>query len=606
MQSALIEGLLCSDVPFFFLVCGCLFLLSVILALLTTIMPRERLARDVEALTPENPLAFISPDIAKFRHSFQIKLPRCAVVMPIKGVHDQSYDNWRSQITSMYGGPLDFYFCIESADDPAHPHILRLIRENPEFRIHLMIAGVSWHCSQKIHNQMHGFERAMRSCEYVIVLDDDIKLHPGTIRAWVEELESDANCLAASGYAFEYVRKGETSVVPHFAMLWRMMASNGFNHPKDRPANVWGGAMMFRSEELRRNIYGLTDAWRDGGYSEDFITLTLARYHRRSLAVPKTALFPNELGSVQFDRFWNFMCRQIFVLTQTYASTSQRIISLGAAFFNASCHLFIFLGCTLSLLLTAYVAACLASRALGGDDGAAAAASPVSSRGSSSRAAAAAQAQAQAQAQAGPLASLGLGETCASGGAVASALAFWPLLLGFGLTAKRVLTSFTMLCNVLSPHGYGNEPIDASHVSVPRICLAYMLYAPLIPAAVQSHAHARTHAPRAHTPCRRPFALPPPPPPPHSLPPPPPPRSPPSALRALWQTITTLFSSHIVWAGVDFHITNGRVSAMFRKDGKGDKPVGEWYTVPAEKSLEKAMKELAQFRLENDGLLSGR
>ena len=54
------------------------------------------------------------------------------------------------------------------------------------------VAGVSWHCSQKIHNQMHGFERAMRTCEYVIVLDDDIKLHPGTIRCWVEELESDA------------------------------------------------------------------------------------------------------------------------------------------------------------------------------------------------------------------------------------------------------------------------------------------------------------------------------------------------------------------------------------------------------------------------------
>ena len=44
---------------------------------------------------------------------------------------------------------------------------------------------------------------------------------------------------------------------------------------------------------------------------------------------------------------------------------------------------------------------------------------------------------------------------------------------------------------------------------------------------------------------------------------------------------------------------------MFRKDGKGDKPVGEWYTVPAEQSLEKSMKELAQFRLENDGLLGG-
>ena len=48
-------------------------------------------------------------------------------------------------------------------------------------------------------------------------------------------------------------------------MLWRCVASNGFAHPQDRPANVWGGAMMFRASELRRNIYGLTDAWRDGG-----------------------------------------------------------------------------------------------------------------------------------------------------------------------------------------------------------------------------------------------------------------------------------------------------------------------------------------------------
>ena len=43
------------------------------------------------------PLAFIAPDIEKFRHSFQIKLPRCGVVMPVKGVHDQSYANWRAQ-----------------------------------------------------------------------------------------------------------------------------------------------------------------------------------------------------------------------------------------------------------------------------------------------------------------------------------------------------------------------------------------------------------------------------------------------------------------------------------------------------------------------------
>ena len=55
--------------------------------------------------------------------------------------------------------------------------------------------------------------------------------------------------------------------------------------------------------------------------------------------------------------------------------------------------------------------------------------------------------------------------------------------------------------------------------------------------------------------------------------------------------------------GVDFIINNGRVSAMRRKDGKGGKPVGEWYTVPREVSLEKTLKELAQFRMAQEGLL---
>ena len=76
----------------------------------------------------------------------QRALPSCGVVMPVKGVHDQSYANWRAQITSMYGGALEFFFCVESEDDPAYPHVERLMSENPAIRIHLLVAGVCWHC----------------------------------------------------------------------------------------------------------------------------------------------------------------------------------------------------------------------------------------------------------------------------------------------------------------------------------------------------------------------------------------------------------------------------------------------------------------------------
>ena len=42
---------------------------------------------------------------------------------------------------------------------------------------------------------------------------------------------------------------------------------------------------------------------------------------------------------------------------------------------------------------------------------------------------------------------------------------------------------------------------------------------------------------------------------------------------------------------------------MDRMDGKGSAPAGEWYTVPREVSLERTLKELAQFRMQQEGLV---
>jgi len=506
------ETVFCGDVVSALILLGTVWIITMSISLIVIAVPRNKFARQVEQLESVNPLAFIAPDLDKFRHSFQIKLPKCGVVMPVKGVHDQSYDNWRAQITSMYGGALEFFFCVESANDPAYPHVQRLIQENPEFRIQLLVAGVSWHCSQKIHNQLHGFERAMRSCEYVIVIDDDIKLHPGTIRAWVEEMESDARVLAASGYAFEYIAPGEYGWPSFFAMLWRLNASAGFNSPSDdRPPNCWGGAMMFRASELRANVYGLMDAWRDGGYSEDFITLSMARYHGRTLAVPKAAMFPNQVGGVKFDRFWNFLCRQIYVLTQTYATDAQRTIAFPCYAMNASAHACIFVGGVCAVVVTLY--ALIASFIL----------------------------------EHPPMASAGFGGSGSQCDLAAGlSVLYWMALLLFGFAATFTMRCFADLCNVLSPHGFGGEPIDVSHIGPLRIAAAYFMFAPLIPAA----------------------------------------------------TLATLWKSSIVWSGVRFHVSGGRVSAMYRRDAKG-----EWYSVPATESMETSFRELGKFQLSQDGVL---
>lgn len=102
------------------------------------------------------------------------------------------------------------------------------------------------------------------------------------------------------------------------------------------------------------------------------------------------------------------------------------------------------------------------------------------------------------------------------------------------------------LCNTLSPHGYSNEPIDVSHITMRSLVASYLLYAPLIPLA----------------------------------------------------SVATLTSNSVIWSGVRYTVTGGRISSVHRKDANGN-----WYTQPREVSLEKSLKETAQRRLQLDGLV---
>ena len=98
-----------------------------------------------------NPFAFLYEDINDLEHSVQSKLPRVSVVMPLKGFGEHNLENWRSQvtlnflkipdsvitlkslfdiqITSLYGGSLEFLFVVESVEDPAYDAITLLISE---------------------------------------------------------------------------------------------------------------------------------------------------------------------------------------------------------------------------------------------------------------------------------------------------------------------------------------------------------------------------------------------------------------------------------------------------------------------------------------------
>ena len=73
----------------------------------------------------------------------------------------------------------------------------------------LVAAGPSRRCSQKIHNQLAGAAAASPAARFVLFLDDDVRLHPGTVGLLVAALQrAQPGALLATGYPLDLPPSG--------------------------------------------------------------------------------------------------------------------------------------------------------------------------------------------------------------------------------------------------------------------------------------------------------------------------------------------------------------------------------------------------------------
>ncbi|XP_058115365.1 uncharacterized protein LOC131258221 isoform X2 [Magnolia sinica] len=146
----------CSSFAIFIQIQGCVICLTLALGWCCAAYVRSRVIRRIKNnIKCGNSFGFLCQDINDLEHSAQMKLPRVSVVMPLKGFGEHNLQNWRSQITSLYGGPLEFLFVVESTEDPAYHAVSLLIKEYEDsVDAKILIAGLSTTCSQKIHNQL--------------------------------------------------------------------------------------------------------------------------------------------------------------------------------------------------------------------------------------------------------------------------------------------------------------------------------------------------------------------------------------------------------------------------------------------------------------------
>uniref|UniRef100_A0A453G348 ceramide glucosyltransferase n=1 Tax=Aegilops tauschii subsp. strangulata TaxID=200361 RepID=A0A453G348_AEGTS len=328
----------CSSVAVFFQIQGCCICLLLAFGWAVASLVRKKEIRKMRRkMASGHSFAFLCDDVDELEHSVQQKLPMVSVVMPLKGFGEHNLQNWRTQITSLYGGPLEFLFVVESKDDPAYRAVSRLIVEyKDKLDAKVVVAGFSTTCSQKIHNQLIGVEKMHKDSKYVLFLDDDVRLHPGTVGALTKEMEKNPEvCLLWHSPLSCFILL--TFLTRHFSCILQIFIQTGY--PLDLPSGslgsyciyeyhmpcsigfatggrtffLWGGCMMMHADDFRQDLYGLVTALKNGGYSDDMTLAAIAGQHKRLITSPPVAVFPHPLASdLSFSRYCRSYIRNTF------------------------------------------------------------------------------------------------------------------------------------------------------------------------------------------------------------------------------------------------------------------------------------------------------
>jgi ceramide glucosyltransferase len=104
-----------------------------------------------------------------------------SILKPVKGMDEDSYDNFASFCCQQYVGKVQLIFAAASPDDPAIPVIHQLITDFPEHNISLVVNPALHGPNYKVSNLINAFPHARH--DIIIVCDSDIKVAPDYLQS---------------------------------------------------------------------------------------------------------------------------------------------------------------------------------------------------------------------------------------------------------------------------------------------------------------------------------------------------------------------------------------------------------------------------------------
>lgn len=225
---------------------------------------------------------------------------------------------------------MRYIFVVESLKDPSVPLMEDLESKNRDMRgtITITCAGESQHCSQKIHNLIHGIQYSVKTSvdahEYILCMDDDVQPHAEFLETLVSDMENMPDVSVATAYPFDIPHTRDASLFSYATLAYHLPLSVGLAI-STRTQFVWGGCMAFRMKDMAVDRFGIMSSWSLGGYSDDLTVAARLGKLKKTILCPSTAVFPQWIpGKVTMKDYWNYLRRQLFVL-DTYSDVHNKL-----------------------------------------------------------------------------------------------------------------------------------------------------------------------------------------------------------------------------------------------------------------------------------------
>jgi len=188
------------------------------------------------------------------------QFPRVAVILPVKGVDDDTHANIHSLLFQDYPG-YRLIFTVESEQDPVINMLEKIAAEDS--RIEIVVAGLATTRGQKIHNQLAAVECTTEKDEVLAFVDADARPNRHWLRALVAPLTRN-DIGATTGYRY-YVPVTEHAANKVVSILNAQVAALFGPY---RRTLAWGGSMAIRRKDFFG--FGLNDLWQNA-LSDDYV-----------------------------------------------------------------------------------------------------------------------------------------------------------------------------------------------------------------------------------------------------------------------------------------------------------------------------------------------